>query len=73
MQSLYHAYQSYESRVERGEFSTLKLKDRYIRYSFQEPVLARFGNLLIRTGMKLRCRYAAGKPMAWAPMTGSKQ
>lgn len=73
MISLYQAYQAYERRVMRGEFSSSRPKDKYIRYAFQEPALARFGDFLIRTGMRLKCRYAAGKPMAWSPMTGSKQ
>ncbi len=73
METLYHAYQAYERRVERGEFSTRPPKKVYIRYAFREPVLARFGDFLIRTGMKLKCRYATtGKPMAWSPLTGSK-
>jgi len=73
MESLYHAYEAYERRVERGEFSVPHSEKTYIRYAFQEPVLARLGDLLIRTGMKLKCRYATGKPMAWSSMTGSKQ
>jgi len=73
MESLYHAYQAYERRAERGEFSTQRPKKVYIRYAYREPVLARVGDFLIRTGLKLKCRYATGKPMAWSPMTGSKQ
>ncbi len=73
METLYHAYQAYERRVERGEFSVRQPKKMYIRYSFREPFLARLGDFLIRIGMKLKRRYAtAGKPMAWSPLTGSK-
>jgi hypothetical protein len=73
MESLYHAYEAYERRVMRGEFSTHRLKKTYIRYSYKEPFLARFGDFLIRTGMKLKCRYATGKALTWSPMTWSKQ
>ena len=73
MESLYHAYEAYERRVERGEFATRRPEKAYIRYSFQEPFLARFGDFLIRTGMRLKCRYATGKSMSWSPMTWSKQ
>lgn len=73
MESLYQAYQAYERRVIRGEFYQPRPAVTYIRYSFREPALARLGDFLIRTGMRLKCRYAAGKPMAWSPLTGSKQ
>jgi hypothetical protein len=73
MESLYHAYEAYERRVERGEFTAHKPENMFIRYSFREPFLARFGDFLIRTGMRLKCRYAAGKSMSWSPMTWSKQ
>jgi hypothetical protein len=72
MESLYQAYQSYERRVIRGEFTRPQPRKIYIRYSFREPALARLGDFLIRTGMRLKCRYATGKPMAWSPLTGSK-
>ncbi len=72
--SLYHAYEAYERRVIRGEFSAPPSKKSKIRISYREPVLARFGDFLVRTGMKLKCRYATtGKPMAWSQLTGSKQ
>ncbi len=73
MESLVHAYEAYEKRVMRGEFSAPRSKEPVRRYSFREPLGARFGEFLIRTGMRIRCRYAAGKPMAWSPMTGSRQ
>jgi len=72
MKSLYHAYQAYEHRVVRGEFSTRRPVRATNQSAAREPILSRFGDLLIRAGMKLKRRSAAGKPMAWSPMTGSK-
>jgi hypothetical protein len=72
MESLYHAYEAYERRVMRGEFSSRRLAREYNQPAFHERLLAQFGDLLIRTGLKLKHRYASGKPMAWSPMTGSK-
>jgi hypothetical protein len=72
MGSLYHAYEAYERRVMRGEFSNHRLARATNKSTSREPILARFGDLLIRTGLKLKRRYATGMPMAWSPMTGSK-
>jgi hypothetical protein len=72
MESLYQAYQAYERRAERGEFFTYRPAEAYNKSASHEPILARFGDLLIRIGLKLKRRYAIGKPMAWSPMTGSK-
>jgi hypothetical protein len=71
MKSLYHAYEAYERRVIRGELDTIPRKA--VKHPApREPLLAQVGDLLIRTGLKLKRRYAAGKPMAWSPLTGSK-
>jgi hypothetical protein len=72
MKSLYQAYQAYERRVVRGELSTHRFTGVSDQSAFHEPILAQFGDLLIRTGLKLKHRYASGKPMAWTPMTWSK-
>jgi hypothetical protein len=71
MKSLYDAYQAYERRVIRGEFDKTS-RAAANRPALHEPLLAQVGDLLIRTGLKLKRRYAAGKPMAWSPLTGSK-
>ena len=71
MKSLYHAYQAYERRVIRGELDNSP-GIAANRAAPREPLLAQFGDLLIHTGLKLKRRYAAGKSMAWSPMTGSK-
>ncbi len=71
MKSLYNAYQAYERRVIRGEFDKSS-RMAANRPAPREPLLAQFGDLLIHTGLKLKRRYATGKPMAWSPMTGSK-
>jgi hypothetical protein len=72
MESLYHAYEAYEHRVMRGEFSARRPARAHNSSTAHEPLLAQFGDLLIRLGLKLKRRYASGKPMAWSPMTGSK-
>jgi hypothetical protein len=71
MKSFYHAYEAYERRVIRGEFDTV-LRKAVKPSSPREPLLAQLGDLLIHTGLRLKRRYAAGKPMAWSPLTGSK-
>jgi hypothetical protein len=72
MESLYQAYQAYERRVLRGEFSTRRARHLHIQTAFGEPVLSKIGDLLIRTGLRMKRRYATGKPLAWSHMTGSK-
>lgn len=72
MKSLYQAYQAYERRAERGEFSARRPSRAYIQIALREPFLAKVGDLLIQTGWKLKQRSSAGKPMAWSSMTGSK-
>jgi hypothetical protein len=71
MKSLYNAYQAYERRVIRGEFDKIP-RIAVNRSAPRESLLAQFGDLLIRTGLRLKRRYSGGKPMAWSPMTGSK-
>ena len=71
MTTLYDAYQAYERRVIRGEFSgTPKKTNR--RPAPSEPIMEQLADLLIHTGLKLKRHYAAGKSMAWSPLTGSK-
>jgi len=71
MESIYSAYQAYERRVMRGELDITPRKA-VKRSAPREPLLAQVGDLLIHTGLKLKRRYAAGKPMSWSAMTGSK-
>jgi hypothetical protein len=72
MKTYYDAYQAYERRVIRGEFDNSP-RSAIKPTSPREPLLVKLGDLLINTGLKLKRRYATGKPMAWSPMTGSKQ
>jgi hypothetical protein len=73
MKSLYHAYQAYEAKVERGEFSVRASSKSSGGRIHLELILVQLGELLIRAGLKLKRRYTTGKTMAWSPMTGSKQ
>jgi hypothetical protein len=72
MNSLYHAYQAFERRAERGEFSPEPRKK-----ASHQPSPKRLeiwlGEILINTGLKLKRHAVAGKSMAWSPLTGSKQ
>jgi hypothetical protein len=67
MKSIYHAYQTYERRVARGEMDLYGTSPR--RHGQQtlppqgEPLLARLGDALIRTGMKLKRTRRAGHAM----------
>ena len=70
MKSIYSAYQVRERRVIRGELDITPRKA-FKRTAPREPLLAQFIDLLIHTGLKLKQRYAAGKPMAWFLMTGN--
>ncbi len=72
MNSLYQAYQAYERKAERGEFSAAGRGSGNQRASSNEPILSQLGDVLIRAGLRLKHRSLGGKPMAWSPMTGSK-
>jgi hypothetical protein len=71
MKSLYQAYEAYERRVIRGEYRNVYKKP--CKNILQhESIMERLGDFLICTGLRLKHRSLAGKPMAWTPMTGSK-
>jgi hypothetical protein len=72
MNSLYHAYQCYERRAERGEFSPEPRK-KVQRQVFPNILELELGDILIKAGLKLKRHAVAGKSMAWSPLTGSKQ
>jgi len=64
MKSIYHAYQTYERRVARGEMDLYGTSPRQRRERTpHEPLLARLGDTLIRTGMKLKRARRAGHAM----------
>jgi hypothetical protein len=71
MNSLYSAYQAYERRVIRGEFNISPEKTQKFSPP-PEPLLARLGDLLIQTGVKLKARQATSKSLTWSPLMGSK-
>jgi hypothetical protein len=71
MKSYYSAYLAYENRVIRGEMegnTGMITKHPPLRVS----PLSMLADLLIRAGLKLKRQQAAGKPMTWSPLTGSK-
>ncbi len=69
MKSIYHAYQSYERRVARGEMDPYGTSSRQRReQTLREPFLARLGDALIRTGMKLKRARRAGHAMPVSTM-----
>jgi hypothetical protein len=72
MKSFYHAYQCYENRAARGEFDRLPAPNAP-RKTLSNLLEVQLGNFLINAGLKLKRRTAAGKSMAWSPLTGSKQ
>lgn len=71
MKSLYHAYEAYERRGIRGELSNYPNKTSKPSTP-REPILAKFGDLLIQTGMRLKVRHARSKALTWSPLIGSK-
>jgi hypothetical protein len=72
MKSLFHAYQAYETRAARGEFSTRQPDRKPVRPVLIAIAEASLGELMIRTGLTLKRHALAGKSMAWSPLTGSK-
>jgi hypothetical protein len=72
MKSLYHAYEAFERRVERGEFS-LESTPKAPRQPISKTLEIRLGEVLINAGLKLKRHAVAGKSMAWSPLTGSEK
>ena len=58
MQSLYHAYQAYESKVAMGVFDTRKAKAPRTTPSLQDRLIVGLGDTLIRAGYNLKRHYA---------------
>ena len=71
MEFFYNAYQAYERRVIRGEFSGRSPGAKPAGLASTEPFLARFGDFLISTGTRLKRHYLAEKPLTWTPVTRS--
>lgn len=68
MQSIYHAYQSYERRIARGEMDRRGVVPRPCAAS--EPLPARLGEILIRAGLRLKRARRAGHAMPVTTMAG---
>jgi hypothetical protein len=68
MLSLYHAYQAYEKRLSRGEFSSAPSRARKAKEIHHLPFTFRLGNLLIRMGVKLMQRTQAGHALTSSTM-----
>jgi hypothetical protein len=62
--ALYHAYESYERRVMRGEFAARSASSR-------PPLAVRIGDLLINTGLRLKQAYYPKTSLGHSSFTGS--
>jgi hypothetical protein len=62
--SIYHAYECYERRVMRGEFSARSA-------GFHPPLAVRVGDLLIATGLRLKRPYCPKNSLARSSFNGS--
>ena len=72
MESHLHAYQAYESRAARGEFSTRSPRPIREQSPYRAAMEASLGDLMIRIGLRLKKHAFGGKSMVWSPATGSK-
>ena len=68
MLSLYHAYQAYERRVARGELDIEPVAPKKASRFSHPPFTFRLGDLLIRTGMKLKHQNQAGHALTSTTM-----
>lgn len=62
MSSIYHAYQAYEKKITRGEFCELPGDHKTIK-PLDMRLSYRLGDLLVRTGLKLKRHACAGYPL----------
>jgi len=70
MDSLYHAYQSYERQAVRGIFCTRKTKTAsHLSYAF-EYLLSDLGDVLIRAGYRLKRHCETGQTVSGSPVLG---
>jgi hypothetical protein len=72
MLSLYHAYQAYERRHIEGEFDNPAPRKPRLSARFYTTFLSGLGDLLIRAGLSLKRRCAAGRAMTLSPLSGYK-
>ena len=70
MGSFLQAYESFERRSIRGEFSS-PARTRRRAVSRAEPFLSRLGDVLIHAGLKLKHLTAGSKPLTLASISGS--
>jgi hypothetical protein len=70
MDSLYHAYQSYERQVVKGIFCTRRPKTASGLSSPFECLLADLGDLLIRVGHRLKRRCEIRPTISGSPALG---
>ena len=68
MLSLYHAYQTYENRLVRGEFNNAPARVKKAREYPRFPFAFRLGNLLVRMGVRLMQRTQAGHALTSSTM-----
>jgi hypothetical protein len=68
MLSLYHAYQAYERRAIRGELDAEPAAPKKANRFSRPPFTFRLGDLLIRTGLRLKHQTQAGHALASTTM-----
>jgi hypothetical protein len=71
MLSLYHAYECYERRVARGEFDNVRSAPQKAIRVARPSLSFRLGDLLIRTGMRLKHQTQAGHALTAAARAGN--
>jgi hypothetical protein len=70
MESLYHAYQSYERQVIRGVFCTRRPRTATgLSFTF-ECLMANLGDMLIRVGHRLKRRCEIRQTVGSSPVLG---
>jgi hypothetical protein len=68
MDNLLHAYEAYERRSIRGEFSMVKAK--HTRPGYRELLLSSLADFLIAIGLKLKRKIHANGQLALSPFSG---
>lgn len=71
MQTYLHAYEAYENRLIRGEFTSCQ-RTRRTPFPLLMVIEAVLADLLISAGHRLKSHVTADRKMILSPLTGSK-